>query len=98
MFIILLNSIEFLIAIQIRPIHSPSSWAISAAVGSHPLREELLESCGFPKDTELTKLHLQAGAKEMNMTISMGQKKVGDPKIPQNHPFQYISVDFVLFQ
>lgn len=38
-----------------------------AMAGSYPLREELLDSCGFPKDTELTRLHLHPGAKEMGM-------------------------------
>eukprot|EP00435_Cladocopium_sp_Y103_P030281 s2088_g7.t1 len=33
--------------------------------GSYPLREDLLESCGFPKDTDLTRLHLHPGAKDL---------------------------------
>lgn len=41
--------------------------------GSYPLREELLDSCGFPKDTELTRLHLHPGAKDLllrRLTVS----------------------------
>jgi len=43
------------------------------AGGSYPLREALLESCGFPKDTELTRLHLHPGAKEMGMALAQVQ-------------------------
>ena len=37
--------------------------------GAYPLREELLTSCGFPKDTDLTGLHCQQGAKEMRQKM-----------------------------